>query len=209
LNLELARSNMIEQQIRTWKVLDHRVLEVMREVPREDFVPARHRKLAFSDLRIPLGHDQVMMKPIEQGRMLQGLNLAGHERVLEVGTGSGFITACLARLAGSVLSIEILESLARQARTNLESFDDIELKSGDIFDADFSTGEFDAIVVTAAGDHIPPPLVRQLKPGGRMVIPVGSGFLTQQLLLVTKRPDGGIETRELLPVAFVPLTGGH
>ena len=116
---EQARQNMVENQVRTWEVLDPRVLDVLRNVRREDFVPARPRNLAFADIELPIGHDEVMLKPVIEGRLLQALSVQAGERVLEVGTGSGFLTACIARLAGSVISVERHADLAEAARARL------------------------------------------------------------------------------------------
>lgn len=167
-----ARFNMIEQQIRTWDVLDPRVLEVLREVPREEFAPARHRKLAFSDLRIPLGHGQVMMKPIEEGRLLQSLQLTGTERVLEIGSGSGFLAACLARLAGQVLTLEIIEELARLAADQLAElkFDSVEVRCADALSADLPEARFDAVVVTGSVPEIPAVFSGWVAEGGRLFV---------------------------------------
>jgi protein-L-isoaspartate(D-aspartate) O-methyltransferase len=209
-NLEQARVNMIRNQVRSWEVIDERVLDVLRDVPREEFVPARHRKLAFSDLRIPLGHDQVMMKPIEQGRLLQGLGLDSDDEVLEVGTGSGFLTACLDRLAGRVTSLEILESLAAQARTVLEAqgVSDVDLRVGDVLSATFDDGAFDAIVVTASVPSIPDPLVRWLRPGGRLFIVRGRSPAMEALLL-TRTESGRLSEQSLFDTDLPRLIGAE
>ena len=133
------------------------------------------------------------------------------DRVLEVGTGSGYQAAVLARLVQQVYSIEIIEPLAKEAKERLDrlAIANIETRSGDGYYGWPDHAPFDAIIVTAAASHVPPPLIKQLKVGGRMVIPVGSGFQTQQLLLVTKEDDDTITARQILPVAFVPLTGSH
>ncbi|MEM1082305.1 MAG: protein-L-isoaspartate O-methyltransferase [Pseudomonadota bacterium] len=185
MNLEQARFNMIEQQIRTWDVLDSTVLDVMRDVPREEFVSARHRKLAFSDLRIPIGHDQFMMKPIEQGRMLQGMQLSGHERVLEIGTGSGYLTACLAQLTDSLTSIEFHADLARQAGQRLEEHSDaaIEMLQGDVLVAEFADDAFDVILVTASAATVPDVFSRWLSPGGRVLMVLGHAPAMEAVLL--------------------------
>lgn len=195
MNLEQARANMINQQVRTWEVLDEGVLAALREVPREEFVPVRYRKLAFSDLRIPLGHGQIMMKPIEQGRMLQSLALQEGERVLEIGTGTGFITACLDRLGGRVTSIEILESLAEQAETNLDMQDvgDVDLRVGDALSADFESAGYDAVVVSASIASVPERLIELLRPGGRLFAVRGMSPAMEAVLLT--RPEAG-RTRE-------------
>ena len=210
MNLEQARTNMIDHQIRSWEVLDGRVLDVLREVPREEFVPARHRKLAFSDLRIPLGHDQVMMKPIEQGRLLQSLALQGQEKLLEVGTGSGFLTACLARLAGHVTSIEIIESLAEQAHARLgeQGAEDLDLKIGDALEAGFADGQFDVVVVTASIASVPDPIVRWLRPGGRLFIVRGQSP-AMEALVVTRTESGRLSEDSLFETDLPRLIGAE
>lgn len=210
MNLEQARTNMIDQQIRSWEVLDSRVLDVMREVPREEFVPTRHRKLAFSDLRIPLGHDQIMMKPVEQGRLLQGLALAEGESVLEIGTGSGFLTACLAKMTGNVTSIEILEEIAEQAETNLEAGDieGVQLKIGDVLEAGFDDNEFDAIVVAASIASIPDQFVRWLRPGGRLFIVRGQSP-AMEALVVTRSESGRLSEQSLFDTDLPRLIGAE
>jgi len=207
-NLEQARANMITQQVRSWEVLDARVLEVMRDVPREEFVPARYRKLAFSDLRIPLGHGQVMMKPIEQGRVLQSLALGDGERVLEVGTGSGYLTACLARLGGVVTSIEILEGLAAQAHGNLDSNGqpDVDLRVGDVFEQQFKPAAFDAVVVTASVPGVPELLAGWLRPGGRLFIVRGESPVMEALLL-TRTESGRLHEESLFDTDLPRLVG--
>jgi len=209
-NLEQARSNMIDQQIRSWEVLDSRVLEVLREIPREEFVPARHRKIAFSDLRIPLGHGQLMMKPIEQGRLLQGLALADGENVLEIGTGSGFLTACLAKMTGSVTSIEIIEEIAEQAKANIDAGDvkGVDLRIGDVLEARFDDGEFDAIVVTASVASIPDQLVRWLRPGGRLFIVRGKSP-AMEALVVTRSDSGRLSEQSLFDTDLPRLIGAE
>ena len=210
MNLELARSNMIDSQIRPWEVADGRVLNVLREVPREEFVPTRHRKLAFSDLRVPLGHDQVMMKPNEQGRLLQSLALDGQEKVLEVGTGSGFLTACLGRLAGHVTSIEIIESLADLARAALDAqrVEGLDLKVGDAFKAGFGDGQFDVVVVTASLASIPDPIVRWLRPGGRLFIVRGQSP-AMEALIVTRTASGRLSEDSLFETDLPRLIGAE
>lgn len=170
LNLEQARSNMVEQQVRTWEVLDPLVLEALREVPREDFAPSDYRRMAFSDLRIPLPHDQFMMKPIEEGRMLQSLEIQPGQRVLEIGTGSGFTAACLAHMGASVLSIDIFEELTERAQRRFKrlAIDGIEVRQADAL-GDFDPGEtFDAVAVTGSAAEVPERFRQWVKPGGRL-----------------------------------------
>ena len=210
MNLEQARFNMIEQQVRTWEVLDPRVLDVMRDIPREDFVPTRHRKLAFSDLRIPLGHQQVMMKPIEQGRILQGLALEGHEHVLEVGTGSGYLTACLLNLAGRVTSIERIEALAEQAVNNLSGFalDRVELQQGDVLNADYAEDAFDVIVVTASVSRVPDSFSRWLRNDGRLLIIRGHSP-SMEAVLLTRTADRRWREESLFDTDMPRLIGAE
>lgn len=210
MNLEQARTNMIDQQIRSWEVLDSHVLDVFREIPREEFVPTRHRKIAFSDLRIPLGHGQTMMKPIEQGRLLQGLALTEGEKVLEIGTGSGFIAACLAKLTGNVTSIEIIEDIAEQAKANLEArgSEGIKLMTGDALEAGFNDGEFDAIVVAASVASIPDQLVRWLRPGGRLFIVRGRSP-AMEALVVTRNDSGRLSEQSLFDTDMPRLIGAE
>lgn len=210
MNLEQARANMINQQVRSWEVLDERVLDILGEIAREEFVPARHRKLAFSDLRIPLGHDQVMMKPIEQGRMLQSLGLRDGERVLEIGTGSGFITACLSRLGGKVTSLEIVEELAEQARANLEmqSVEGPDIQVADALAADFDRESFDAVVVTSSTASVPEKFVEWLKPGGRMFIVRGYSPAMEAMLL-TRTESGRVGEQSLFDTDLPRLIGAE
>jgi len=209
-NLELARANMITQQIRCWEVIDERVLDVLREVPREEFVPARHRKLAFSDLRIPLGHGQIMMKPIEQGRMLQSLGVVEGDRVLEVGTGSGFVTTCLKRLGGEVTSIEIIESLAGQARANLEAHDagGVDLRIGDALAVDFEPGGFDVVVISASVARIPERFTQWLRPGGRLFIVRGRSP-AMEAVVVTRSETGPDLEQSLFDTDLPRLIGAE
>lgn len=185
-NLERARYNMIEQQIRTWEVLDAAVLDVLREVPREDFVPARYRKLAFSDLRIPLGQGQVMMKPIEEGRMLQSLALDKQHRVLEIGTGSGFITACLSRLAGDVVSMDILPAFADSARERLKrmGIENTEVVAADALGDFTPEGIFDAVVVTGSVAEVPQRFTDWVTDGGRLFIVRGHSPAMEAVCLI-------------------------
>lgn len=169
IDFEQARFAMIEQQIRPWEVLDPRVLDTMRAIQREDFVPPRHRKLAFADLVIPLEHDEAMMKPTIEGRMLQALDLAPEDSVLEIGTGSGFITACLGTLARAVVSIDIHGDFVEKARARFAggSHTNISLFEADV--ASFDPGcQFDAVCFTGAVTELPPHVLTWLRPGGRL-----------------------------------------
>jgi protein-L-isoaspartate(D-aspartate) O-methyltransferase len=160
---------------------------------------------------LPIGYGQTISQPYIVALMTDLIKPRPGDRVLELGTGSGYQAAILAELTGEVYSIEIIEELGKQARDRLSrlGYDNITLRTGDGYYGWEEHAPFDAIVVTAAAGHVPPPLVAQLKPGGRMVIPVGSRFLTQQLVLIEKQADGQLITRQVLPVKFVPLTGDH
>lgn len=191
INLEQARFNMVEQQVRTWEVLDPNVLDALREVPREDFAPSEYRRLAFSDLRIPLSHDQVMMKPIEEGRMLQSLEIQPGQRVLEIGTGSGFTAACLAYLGASVLTIDCIEDLVERASRRFErlSVEHIEARHADAL-GDFDPGEaFDAIAVTGSAAEVPERFRQWLKPGGRLFAVRGFSPVMEAISMTRSNDD--------------------
>ena len=170
LNLEQARFNMVEQQVRTWEVLDPRVLNVLRDVPREDFVPSRYRKLAFADLRIPLGQGQVMMKPLEEGRMLQVLEIQPGQRVLEIGTGSGFTAACMSALGADVVTIDIHAELAESAMSRLDrlGFESVRCQTADALGSFSPDQKFDMVVVTASTAAVPERFMDWIEIGGRL-----------------------------------------
>lgn len=177
LNMEQARFNMIEQQVRTWDVLDSAVLDVLGKVPREDFVPSRYRRMAFADLRVPLAMQQVMMKPVEEGRMLQALALEPGQSVLEIGTGTGFTAACMAALGGQVLSVEIHAELADTATARLERLGiaGIEVRRGDALSREFDPARsFDRVVVTGSAAEVPERFLEWVSPGGRLFLVRGS-----------------------------------
>ena len=183
-NFELARHNMIEQQIRPWDVLDQRALDVLADIPRENFVPDRYRNLAFSDIAIPLGHGEFMLKPAVEGRILQALALQSTDRVLEIGTGSGYLTAALARLAASVTSIDILPEFTEAARHRLKAhgFDNVMLHSGD---ASHGWGEqrYHAIAVTGSVAMIAEVWRQSLRVDGRLFIVTGQSPMMEALLI--------------------------
>lgn len=191
--------------------LDERVLQAIGSVPRHEFVPPDVRPRAYDNRPLPIGYGQTISQPYIVAIMTDLMDLQPGDRALEIGTGSGYQAAILAALIDAVYSIEIIAPLGEAAAGRLQrlGFDNVEVRIGDGYYGWEEQAPFDAIVVTAAASHIPPPLLKQLKPGGRMIIPVGSRFLTQQLLLVRKQSDGEIVTRQILPVAFVPFTGGH
>jgi protein-L-isoaspartate(D-aspartate) O-methyltransferase len=188
---------------------DERVMSVMAEVPRHRFVPASQVGSAYRNRPLPIGHGQTISQPYIVALMTDLAQAGPGDTVLEVGTGSGYQAAVMARLAKAVYTIEIIEPLGLQATQRLRAlgFDNVQVRLGDGYHGWEAHAPYDAILVTAAASHIPPPLVRQLKPGGRMVIPVGAAFMVQQLMLVEKADDGTVSTRQILPVAFVPLTG--
>ena len=183
-NFELARHNMIEQQIRPWDVLDQRVLDVIASVPREDFVPQRYRKLAFGDVAIPLGHGEVMLKPNVEGRILQALAVRPTDHVLEVGTGSGYLTACLARLAASVVSVDIVPDFVEAARQKLKTH---RLSNAALHVGDASRGwgehRYDAIAVTGSMATVADHWRQSLSLGGRLFVVVGQPPVMEALLI--------------------------
>ena len=191
--------------------LDARVVQAMARVPRHRFVPPAYLSEAYGNRPLPIGHGQTISQPYIVAVMTDLLRLMPGQRVLEIGTGSGYQAAVLAELGARVYSIEIIEALGNEARQDLAGagYGAVELRVGDGYYGWPEAAPFDGILVTAAASHVPPPLVKQLKTGGRMVIPVGTAFLTQHLLLVEKAADGAVTTRQILPVRFVPLTGGH
>ena len=203
------RVRMVREQIQRRGVEDQEVLGAMLAVPRHEFVPDRYRDRAYADQPLPIGEGQTISQPYIVALMTELLQLEPGDEVLEVGTGSGYQAAVASHLVGSVYTIEIIESLAGAAARRLRElgYSDVVARQGDGYYGWPEHAPFDAIVVTAAAGHIPPPLVQQLAPGGRMVIPVGGQFQVQQLVLVEKRPDGSVTTRSLLPVRFVPLVG--
>ena len=189
--------------------LDERVMAVMRKVPRHEFVPADQLPRAYQNRPLPIGHGQTISQPYIVALMTDLARVEPGHTVLEVGTGSGYQAAVMAHLARAVYTIEIVEPLGLQARQRLQKlgYDNVQVRLGDGYHGWEEHAPYDAILVTASASHIPPPLIRQLKAGGRMVIPVGAAFMVQQLMLVEKNRDGTVSTRQILPVAFVPLTG--
>jgi protein-L-isoaspartate(D-aspartate) O-methyltransferase len=175
MNFERARRNMVVQQVRPWEVLDDNVLELLESIHREDFVPVRYRKLAFADLNIPLDNDQVMMKPVVEGRMLQAVDIRPDETVLEIGTGSGFITACLARLARDVVSVEIFEELHESAARKLKEMEvhNINLSCGDAMRDWQPEQAHDVVIVTGSVPAVPEHFRGWVNPGGRLFAVTG------------------------------------
>ena len=193
------------------KVLDPKVMDAMSKVPRHEFVPWQERHNAYENRPLPIGHGQTISQPYIVALMTDLLEPKRQHKVLEVGTGSAYQAAILAELVAEVFTIEIIEPLGNQAKERLKqlNYNNVNVRIGDGYYGWEEHGLFDGIVVTAATSHIPPPLIHQLKPGGRMVIPVGSRFMVQQLVLVEKDAKGKVTTRQILPVMFVPLTGKH
>lgn len=198
------------RHIRSQGVRDSATLAAMRAVPRHEFVPERHRDRAYGDHPLPIGHGQTISQPYIVAYMTEMLNVDPGAQVLEVGTGSGYQAAVLAELGCEVYTIEIFEALAESARQRLRrlGYDGIDVRHADGHHGWSDAAPFDAIVVTAAAGYIPPALVEQLRPGGRMLIPVGSVYGVQNLILVRKGEDGEVTTRNLLPVRFVPMLEG-
>jgi protein-L-isoaspartate(D-aspartate) O-methyltransferase len=187
-------------------VFSERVLDAMAAVPRHAFVPHSQARAAYRDRPLPIGHGQTISQPYIVALMTDLLDLEPGDRVLEVGTGSGYQAAVLAHLAAKVYTIEIVEPLGRTAAEVLVrlGYTNVETRIGDGYAGWPDQQPFDAIIVTAAPDHVPPALVRQLRPGGRLVIPVGGRH--QDLMVIEKRPDGSTADEEIIPVRFVPLT---
>jgi protein-L-isoaspartate(D-aspartate) O-methyltransferase len=200
-NLENARSKMIEQQIRPWNVLDPNVLNLLAELRREQFVPRSHRHLAFVDMELPLPHGQVMLAPKVEARLLQELSLLPGDRVLEIGAGSGYMAALMARQAAEVLTVEKYESLAVMARDSLASAGisnaEVLQANGLAEDSRWSRSMFDAIALSGAVEKIPEHLLRQLNPGGRMVAIVGTTPVMQAVLVERIKSAGSSTTDSL------------
>lgn len=193
------------------KELDPKVMDAMGKVPRHEFVPWQERHKAYENRPLPIGHGQTISQPYIVALMTDLLEPKRQHKVLEVGTGSGYQAAILAELVAEVFTIEIIEPLGNEAKERLKqlNYKNAHVRIGDGYYGWEEHGPFDGIVVTAAASHIPPPLIHQLKPGGRMVIPVGTRFMVQQLVVVEKDAKGKVTTRQILPVRFVPLTGEH
>ena len=206
MNVEQARFNMIEQQIRTWEVLDPAVLELLHEVRREDFVPAEHRALAFADLEVPLGHGEAMMQPKVEARIVQELALQPHESVYEVGTGSGYLTALLARRSRHVTSAEIHPSLKARAAANLAAagIANVTLLEGDSAARPLAEGAYDAIVITGSTPLLPQAFLERLAPGGRLFAVVGDPPV-MKATLVRQPVPGSLQHVELFETLLKPL----
>lgn len=188
-----------------------KVKEAMEKVERHRFVPGDQVANAYENRPLPIGYGQTISQPYIVALMTELLKVSSSDKVLEIGTGSGYQAAILAHLVQSVYTLEIVEPLGKQAQTRLKSlgYTNVFVKIADGYYGWPDAAQFDAIIVTAAASHVPPPLIKQLKPGGRMVIPLGTQFHTQFLMLVEKKANGTVTSRQILPVAFVPLTGAH
>jgi protein-L-isoaspartate(D-aspartate) O-methyltransferase len=204
--LARSRAAMVADQLRARGIRDEKVLDAMYEIPRHLFVPEALRARAYDDSPLPIGHDQTISQPYVVAAMTEALRLRGGERVLEIGTGSGYQAAVLARLAGEVYTIEIVPELARRAAATLASlsFAAVEVKAGDGWHGWPEKAPFDAIMVTAAPEDVPPALKQQLKPGGRLVVPLGPAG--DQRLVVFHKTGSGLKEEVLFPVRFVPFT---
>lgn len=203
------RHQLVEQGIKARGVTDPQTLEAMRHVPRHLFVPKAYREYAYHNSPLPIGHDQTISQPYIVGYMTAMLNLEEGDKVLEIGTGSGYHAAVLSELTPHVYTIEIVKELGRQAKARFDSlgYTTIKTKIGDGYKGWPEHAPFDAIILTAAPEEIPQPLIEQLKPGGIMVAPVGKTGETQFLTKVTKSEDGEVKIQRKLPVRFVPMTG--
>ncbi len=202
-----AREEMVAQQIESRRITSPAVLRAMRSVPRHEFVPRAMRHLAYRDHPVPIGHGQTISQPFIVAFMTEAAQPMRKDRILEIGTGSGYQAAVLAEIADTVHTIEIIPELAESASERLDrlGYEHVLTRQGDGFFGWPEKAPFDVIVVTAASELIPPPLIEQLSDHGRMIIPVGTPFFKQSLLLVEKR-NGEVTTTTLLPVRFVPLT---
>jgi protein-L-isoaspartate(D-aspartate) O-methyltransferase len=208
---EEARRRMVAEQIEARGVGDPAVLEAMRSVPRHEFVVPDYRDFAYADRPLPIGLGQTISQPYIVALMTELMGPEPGDRVLEVGTGSGYQAAVAAAIVEHVYSIELLPELAATAADRLERLGvaNVDVRAGDGYLGWPEHAPFDGILVTAGADHVPPPLVEQLAPGARMIIPVGDGDGGQVLQVVEKRPDGGVDVRNVTPVRFVPLLRGN
>jgi protein-L-isoaspartate(D-aspartate) O-methyltransferase len=203
----MARKRMVREQLSSRDITNTRVLAAMTQVPRHEFVPEKLRSRAHDDRPLPIGHDQTISQPYIVAFMTERLELKPADRVLEVGTGSGYQAAVLSVLVAEVYSIEIVAALAQRAETDLKrlGFKNVQVRTGDGYKGWPEAAPFDAIIVTCAPEKIPQPLIEQLKDGGRLIIPVGPAW-NQELILLRKQGDR-LERRAVLPVGFVPMTG--
>jgi protein-L-isoaspartate(D-aspartate) O-methyltransferase len=203
------RARMVERQLASRDIHDRRVLDAMRAVPRHLFVDPDQAAHAYDDGPLPIGHGQTISQPYIVALMTQLARPEPGDRVLEIGTGSGYQAAVLAKLAAQVYTIEIVEPLAAEAKARLQrlGYDNVTVRAGDGYAGWPEHAPFDVVILTAAPEEVPAPLIEQLKPGGRLVAPVGSAFMGQELRLIEKRADGSLRTTRSAPVRFVPFTG--
>jgi len=207
LEFDVLRKNMIETQIKQRGIKNELVLNAMLEVKRHNFVPEEYRKLAYTDSPLPIGNEQTISQPYIVGFMTEKLQVENYHNVLEIGTGSGYQAAVLSKISSHVYSIEIISKLAQNAKRVLKenNYNNITIKIGDGYKGWVEHAPFDRIIVTAAPDKIPQELIDQLKPGGKMIIPVGQRYMTQYIWLITKQNNGSIYKEKILPVRFVPM----
>lgn len=205
MNFEVARTQMLGQQIRAWEVLDERVLRVLRETPREQFVPAEYRDLAFVDAEIPLGHGQTMLAPKIEGRLLQAVQAEPIDDVLLVGTGTGFLTTCLAKLAKQVVSVDIIGEFVATARSRLAEHEvrNVSLETADALQLSY-TGRFDVVAVTGSVPELTRHFIEMLRPQGRLFIVVGREPV-MEAQLITMQPNGSTTTENLFETVLTPL----
>ena len=208
IDIDQARFNMIEQQIRTWQVLDQTVLDLLLEIHREDFVPDDYRQLAFADMNIPLANAQVMMTPKLEARLLQSLAILENDKVLEIGTGSSYLTALLAKCANHVESVDIFADFSHEAKIKLDAYqiNNVDLRTGDALSDQQTQKKYDVIVVTGSLPTLNPILQEQLAPGGRMFVIIGDSPV-MEARLITRVGAGEYDTESLFETDLPPLLG--
>ena len=206
MNFEQARFNMVQQQVRPWDVLDSDVLTVMSDVPRENFVPAQYKNMAYTDYAVPIGHHQEMLKPVLVGRILQALKIRHDDIVLQIGTGSGYLTACLAKLAAYVYSVDIIADFQPLAQKNLTSLeiDNVTLQTGDASKGWAERPEYDVIVITGSMPEVPENYKTSLEIGGRMFVVVGSSP-SMTAKLITRVSENDWSEENILETDLPPL----
>jgi protein-L-isoaspartate(D-aspartate) O-methyltransferase len=208
MDTDFARQQMVDQQVRAWDVLHPDVLRVLRNIPREQFVPTGYEALAFADTEIPIGHSQFMMTPTLEGRVLQALKPTSTDNVLEIGTGSGFLAACLARLSDSVTSVDIHDDFLESAKVNLEDsgISNVKLLSMDATQK-LPDEKFDVVAITGSIEDFDPRFVEALKPSGRLFVVVGTGP-AMDARLVTRTGDNDWQSESLFETVLAPLVNG-
>jgi protein-L-isoaspartate(D-aspartate) O-methyltransferase len=208
MDTDFARQQMVDQQVRAWDVLHPDVLRVLRNIPREQFVPTGYEALAFADTEIPIGHSQFMMTPTLEGRVLQALKPTSTDNVLEIGTGSGFLAACLARLSDSVTSVDIHDDFLEAAKVNLEDsgISNVKLLSMDAMQK-LPDEKFDVVAITGSIEDFDPRFVEALKPSGRLFVVVGAGP-AMDARLVTRTGDNDWQSENLFETVLAPLVNG-